>query len=133
MPARPALDRMLRAWYLATPLVIALDALVGLGIRTPFLDGAPALRWAWYAGTSAAALVAWRWPRLTPVVGLVESGLDIVVFVLSAGMAYIRAASGEGEAVFTGRAVANLILSGTVLSASYMVARTRLAARPRRG
>lgn len=68
-----------------------------------------------------------------PVVGLVESGLDIVVFVLSAGMAYIRAASGEGEAVFTGRAVANLILSGTVLSASYMVARTRLAARPRRG
>jgi hypothetical protein len=134
-PAAPGLAaRALRAFYLATPLFAALDWLVGINVRTAFLEGSHGLKWAWYAGDAAAGLALWRWPQHAALVGLVESGASIAWLVIGVMTTYYRAidqvAAGSVTAVpFTAEASANLVLSAIALIVSYVVARARLVRR----
>ena len=132
----PGLARALQAFYLATPLFAAADWLVGLNVRTTFLEGADGLKWAWYAADAAAGLVLWRWPRHAALVGLVESGASIAWLVIGVMTRYYgvldQVADGATTAVpFTPEAALNLVLSAAALIVSYVVARARLAGRPR--
>lgn len=118
----------MRGYYLATPAFLLADLLVGVDVRTPFLDARPALKWGWYAAAMLIGLASWRWPRATPHLALAEAGLDIIVLVLSVGLAYIDAATSEtGATTLRAGSVVNLVLSATILVASYLLAHARLS------
>lgn len=129
----PRLARLVRGYYLATPAFLLADLLLGVDVRTPFLDALPALKWGWYAVAMLIGLACWRWPRWTAHLGLAEAGLDIVVLVLSVGTAYINAATSEsGATTLRAGSVVNLVLSATMLMASYLVAQSHLSTTTRR-
>jgi len=122
-----------RGYYLATPAFLLADLLFGVDVRTPFLDALPALKWGWYAAATLIGVASWRWPPWTAHLGLAEAGLDIVVLVLSVGMAYIDAATSESGATVLGAAsVVNLVLSATMLIVSYLLAQAHLSSATRR-
>lgn len=132
-PPAAGLARLVRGYYLATPAFLLADLLFGVDVRTPFLDALPALKWGWYAVATLIGVAAWRWPRWTPHLGLTEAGLDIVVLVLSVGNAYLNAATSEsGAAAFRAGSVVNLLMSGTMLVVSYLVAQAHLSTTTRR-
>ena len=132
-PPAAGLARLVRGYYLATPAFLLADLLLGVDVRTPFLDALPALKWGWYAAATLVGVAAWKWPRWTPHLGLTEAGLDIVVLVLSVGTAYINAATSDtGATLFRAGSVVNLLLSATMLAASYIVATAHLSTTTRR-
>jgi hypothetical protein len=130
--ARPALaPRVLRAWYLATPLFAVLDLILGLNVRVTFLDSTVA-RLAYYAFAFGCGLAVLRWPRRAGLVGLLESSGNIVWLILGVGAQYLAAldaALAEDLArasVFSTAEVVNLLVSAAILIVSYIAAQARL-------
>lgn len=135
-PATPGAARLLRAWYLATPVLVLLDLLFGLNVRAAFLDTWPS-RVAYYAMAFACGLAVQRWPGRAALVGLVESGVNIAWLIVAVGLRYLGALDAAladdatGAVPFTGNEIVNLVLSAVVLIVSYIGAMARLQG-PRR-
>ena len=129
--------RLLRAYYLATPVFGVVDAVVGVNIRIAALPD-PALRTAYYVFAFGCGLLCrWR-PRLTPAVGMAESSLNVLLLVLSIMLPIWQLT----ETVFTDAPwvtpfstvpIANFILSGSVLVASFHLHQATLSGRRRSG
>jgi hypothetical protein len=130
-PAR----RAIQAYLLATPLFAILDLAGGINVRIAFLDGGLLLRVAYYAVAFGAGIAVTRWPARAPLVGLVESGVNVAWLILGVGIRYLDAldaAAAEYElprAPFEGTEVLNLVVSATVLAVSYVAATARLGRR----
>ena len=54
--------RLVRTYYLGTPLFLILDLLGKVNIRVAALEGRPGLRLAYYALCAGCAFVTWRRP-----------------------------------------------------------------------
>ena len=125
-PSASAAALFVRLVYWSTPLFIALDVGYGISLRIPFLDAVPGAKASYYAFELACGLALAARPRWTALVGFAESAVNIGFLVLSTGAAYVgvleSAASPDVVIAnpFTLQAVASLILSATVLAASYM-------------
>ena len=110
-------------YYLATPLFVVADALLGVNIRIAALPDASS-RGAYYLFAFACGILCrWR-PRITPVVGILESSLNVLLLVLSVMLPLFELQ----ETVFTDEpwvtpfsamSLGNFILSGAVLVASF--------------
>jgi hypothetical protein len=131
-PARAALaPRFLRAWYLATPAFAVLDLVLGLNVRITFIDAVPA-RLAYYAFAFGCGLAVLRWPGRAALVGLLESGGNIVWLILGVGLQYLAALDAAladtvvQAPLFTTAEVINLLVSTIVLIVSYAGAQVRL-------
>ncbi len=80
----PRANRPLAFYYLATPLFLVGDFLLGCNVRVTFLAAAPALRIFYYAVCFGCGLLSIsRYRRFLPLAGLVECTLNIVLLVLS--------------------------------------------------
>jgi hypothetical protein len=124
---RPTPGRFVRGIYLSTPLFVAFDYVYGVSLRIPFLDALPAAKPFYYAAVFGCGIMTILRPRWTAAIGLGESVANISLLILSTGAAYLgmleSAASPDVVIVnpFTPQAVASLVLSATVMGASYVV------------
>ncbi|TVQ42001.1 MAG: hypothetical protein EA370_00745 [Wenzhouxiangella sp.] len=73
--------RIIRGYYLATPVFLLLDVVLGLDLRVAFLDNSGA-RMAWYALCTGLGVVAWRWPVSAPLIGLLESAVSFFLLIV---------------------------------------------------
>jgi hypothetical protein len=134
-PATAPARRAIQAYFLATPLFAILDLVGGINVRIAFLDGGPVFRGAYYAVAFACGLAVMRWPARAPLVGLVESGVNIAWLILGAGIRYLGAldaAAAEDalpRAPFEGLELLNLVVSATILAVAYVAATARLGRR----
>ena len=68
----PTIRGVVRAYYLATPLLALADVALGFNVRVGFLEGFPAWKWAYYLLCFGLGVICTRVPRLTGLVGVVE-------------------------------------------------------------
>ncbi len=117
--------RLLEAFYLATPAFVAVDLVLGVPIRVAAL-ASPGLRYAYYAFTMGCGVATHARPRIAPFVGLFESSINLLMLVLSI-MLPIFALTDQvfaDEALslpFTPAMLGNVVISGTVLVASFHI------------
>jgi hypothetical protein len=122
---RPLPAAFVRGIFFLTPLFVALDLFYGISLRIPFLDALPGAKAVYYAADLACAIAIAARPRWTATIGLGESMLNIALLVVSTWAAYLTmidsAASPDVVMAnpFTPEKVSSLVLSMSVLSASY--------------
>ncbi len=123
--ANPPLSsqRLVEAYYLATPLFFAADLGMGLSIRVSAL-GDPGLRYLYYAFALGCGIVTRTRPRVAPFVGIAESSINVLLLVLSIMLPVFQLPDQllAGEAVtmpISGLRLANVALSGTILVVSF--------------
>ena len=75
--------RLLRDYYLATPIFLLVDLLAGSNVRVSGLEAYPALKYGYYFFCFAAGLWALKRPGRSEGVALVESAVNIFVLILS--------------------------------------------------
>lgn len=123
--------RVVRAFYLATPLFVVADLGFGLNVRTAFLDATPFLKWVYYVATFAAGVLTWKQPRLTAIVGLSESGLNIALTTLSVGLAYTGLTDFVEDpsmvSPFTAESITGVLVSAAALILSYVASHAALS------
>lgn len=114
------------AWYyLATPVFLLLDALWGLNVRVVALDDTPVLKYLYYAFCLACGVATSVRPKLTAVVGMTESSVNMGLVVIAIPLAYYRVlwAMAEAQPVvknpFTAVFFVNLGLSALVWFTAY--------------
>jgi len=136
---RPPPAHVVRFVYLSTPLFAALDFAYGISLRIPALDAVPGAKAAYYAVDVACAIALWLRPRWTAAIGLGESALNISLLVISTWASYLSVLDSAGSPAatvanpFTPEAVTGLVISASVLAASYLTSSSALeAARPYR-
>jgi len=121
----PALRRAVVAYYLATPVLAALDAAAGLNVRARFLEGFPGWKWTYYLLCFGLGLVCVTLPRLTPLVGTLESGVNAGILVGGFFLAYYRTvaavADGASAAALTPASALNLTMAVSAMVASLMI------------
>lgn len=109
--------RLLRAYYLATLVFLALDLVFGLNVRIAFFEGATTLKALYYAVCfGCAGLVLWK-PAIAVVVGTFESLFSLVALILNMGIRTLGGtmALAEGGVDFvTFPELANFLIVGMV-------------------
>lgn len=116
--------RWLQGYYVATPLFALVDWTLGANVRAVGLAGHPELRAAWYAGCVVAGIaMLWR-PAWSAVLGLVESGTNLLLLVLSILLPYWTLADRivDGAPVenpITPALVTNFVIAGGVAVALF--------------
>lgn len=129
----------LLAYYLGTPVFAVLDFALGLNVRAVFLPNAAA-RTAYYLASVGCGLLAWRRPGLGPIVGMAESGINVLLLALGILVPVwdtMQALGSEGAApvtvspVLTPEGMVNAALSGLVFVVSFYGNQAALTARRR--
>lgn len=120
-PARSVRSLAPIVWfYLATPVFFLADWLWGINIRIVALDDMPWLKYLYYALCLGCGVLTAARPRLTHVVGLTESAVNVVLVVLTIPLAVARALNEMAAAApvihnpFTNLFFVNLALSTLV-------------------
>ncbi|HEX5788158.1 MAG TPA: hypothetical protein VFY03_08260 [Woeseiaceae bacterium] len=89
---------LLRLYYAATALFLALDFVLGLNLRVAFLDSFPVARLGYYGVLLACLVGMWYRPALTVPIATVESLVTLVALILGFGSRVLLATSPEGDA-----------------------------------
>lgn len=136
-PGAAGRERLLEAWYLASPLFLVADAAWGVGVRAAFLP-TTGLRAIYYLLAFGCGLLLRARPRLAPALGMAESALNILLLTVAVLLPYQQAL----DAVLADRPIPpaalsppilSYALSGAVLLFSFYRAQARLGlASPRR-
>jgi hypothetical protein len=129
----PALPRLLRAYYYATPAFWLLDAAFGVSVRVAFLDDFTAGKHVYYALCCALGALAFARPRLAPRVAVAESGANAGMLIVSFFAWYwqqmdIAATELGMPTAPPATAVANFVLSGFTAAVGYAYSSSRLSA-----
>ena len=117
----------LRGYYFGTPLFLLADTLLGLNLRISGLQ-TPAYRFAYYGFCMLCALLLWYRPRLSPLVGIGESSLNLAILMLGVMLPILRPElDGSGAVIgLQGANIINFILSGGVLLTIFYSSQHRL-------
>ena len=127
----PPGPRLIEAYYLATPLFFLVDVFLSFPIRVSALAD-PGLRYLYYAFALGCGVASRVRPKVGPYVGLAESSLNILLLVLSVMLPIVqlpdRVFAGEISlpAPISGLTLANFVLSGGILVASFHVHQARI-------
>ncbi|MEE8491173.1 MAG: hypothetical protein V3S60_05990 [Acidimicrobiia bacterium] len=122
---------LIQAYYLATPLFFLVDVFLSFPIRVSALAD-PGLRYLYYAFALGCGVASRVRPKAAPYVGLAESSLNILLLVLSVMLPILqlpdRVFAGEGllPQPISGLTLANFVLSGGILVASFHVHQARI-------
>lgn len=84
-------DKLLLAYYDATLLFIAFDALFGVNVRLAFLEGQPGLRAGYYAFCIACAVIMHLHPNTRLVIGALEGLVTMLGLIFSMYFGYLFA------------------------------------------
>ncbi len=117
----------LRGYYFCTPLFVLADSLLGLDFRVSGLH-APGYRLAYYGFCMLCALLLWYRPRLSPLVGMGESSVNLAILMASVMLPILRPDL-DGSGAYTGlqgASIINFVLTGGVLLAAFYSAQHRL-------
>jgi hypothetical protein len=120
-------NNWLRGYYFSTPLFVLADSLLGLDIRVSGLH-APGYRLAYYGFCMLCALLIWYRPRLSPLVGMGESSINLAILMASV-MLPILLPDLDGSDAYAGLQGANIInfiLTGGILLATFYSAQRKL-------
>lgn len=122
----------LTGYYLATPLFLVPDLLLGAPVRVASLDS-PLLRAGYYAAAFLAGLLVRARPHLEPWVGMAESALNLTLLVLAVMIPILtlpgRGVDGAGAGLMGPEQLVNVALSGTVLVAAFHGNQAEIAGR----
>lgn len=123
---------ILRIYYAATALFVALDFGLGINVRVAFLDTAPGLRVGFYLVLFACfALMIWR-PQWTTIIGAVESLATLIALIINMAlrsMVVTDAMLETGSGFVTMPEIFNFIIVGGAAYVSYMQGIRRLSQR----
>jgi hypothetical protein len=113
---------ILRLYYAATVLFVALDFGFHVNVRAAFLESAPGLRLVFYGVLFGCfALVLWR-PAWTNVVGLVESVVTLAALIINMAlrsMMITHDVFATGAGPVTMAEVINFLIAGGAAYVSY--------------
>jgi hypothetical protein len=117
-------DRLLRLYYLATPLFILLDLFFNLNVRAAGLSAYPIAKWSYYFFVLACAGFIWKVPRWSLLTGFVESSVNLVVLFVGFVGPYYRMLAASVETTpmgnpYTLNSVFNFFLSGSILLVAF--------------
>ena len=117
----------LRSYYFSTPLFALADRLLGLDFRISGLPGT-GYRFAYYGFCMLCALLLWYRPRLSPLVGIGESSVNLAILVVSVMLPILRPdlEGGGADVGLQGTNIMNFILTGGILLAVFYSSRHRL-------
>jgi hypothetical protein len=79
--SKPMAFRLVWAYYIATPLFFIMELLWGISLRVPVLLAVP-LRYVYYLSCFVCGAICYFRPRITPVIGLIESTVNIALVFL---------------------------------------------------
>jgi hypothetical protein len=124
--------RLIRWYYLGTPAFYLADRFFGLNVRVAFLDQWPAGRTAYYLFAFFLGLVAWRRPAWTAQLGLLESGANVALLILSVMVWYLGVLEAAGSDLGRLETVApetlvNFVFAAGIAGASYTIQRLHAA------
>jgi hypothetical protein len=123
-------------YYYATPLFILLDYLLGINIRVSALDAMPLYKYAYYGFCILCGVCIFILPRYSPIVALLESGINILMMILLWFLPYVRCIMqddilGEGwqsmEALNL-KHVFNILIAGVVAVSAFRASLHRVEA-----
>jgi hypothetical protein len=122
--------RLIRGYYLATPIFFLADFLFGVSVRVAFLDQWPAGKIVYYILAFMLGIIAWRRPQWTAQIGLIDSTTNIALIILSVAVWYfgVLDAAGAEFALPTApssQELLNFVLSATIAAASYIANQAR--------
>ena len=120
-------NNWLQGYYYSTPLFILADSLLGLDFRISGLH-VPGYRFAYYGFCMLCALLLWYRPRLSPLVGMGESSVNLTILMVSVMLPIMRP-NLDGNGAYPGLQGMNLLnflLTGGVLLAAFYTAQRRL-------
>ena len=122
--------RLIRGYYLGTPVFFLADVLLGVNIRVAFLDQWPAGKMAYYVFAFTLGIIAWRRPEWTAKIGVLDSGANVLLIIVSVlvwyGAVLDAAASDFGmPAAPSSQALVNFVLSALIAGSSYTLQRAR--------
>ena len=120
---------LIQAYYLATHLFFLVDVFLSFPIRVSALAD-PALRYLYYAFALWCGVASRVRPKAVPYVWLAESSLNILLLILSMMLPIIqlpdRVFAGESlPQPISGLTLANFVLSGGIMVASFHVHQAR--------
>lgn len=126
--------RLIRWYYLGTPAFYVADRFFGLNVRVAFLDQWPTGRSAYYLVAFFLGLVAWRRPAWTAQLGLLESGANVALLLLSVMVWYVGVLEVAGSELGRLETVApetlvNFVFAAGIAGASYTIQRASGALR----
>ena len=124
--------QIVRTYYAATILFLALDVAAGLNVRVAFLDGQPAWRAAYYAFCFACLAVTYWRPALSELVGATESLVALSALIVSFGSRVMltgSAALGDADAVVTMPEVMNFGIAAGIAYIGWTSAANRIMKR----
>ena len=116
--------RIIQGYYLGTPLFFLADVSWGWRIRLADSVGDWTLRCVYYGCCLLCAVLCFKRPRLAPLVGVVESAVNVLLLVLGVMLPVIQAPGRllVGEPVvglFTRDTFVNFCLTGGMLAVSF--------------
>lgn len=121
--------RVLVGYYLLTPLFALVDLAGWAPIRVAGLER-PEARLGYYAGIFTLGLVARRWPRVAPALGITESTVNLFLLILAVlGPLWGLVGDPAATEAVVGRLparVANLAIGGGALALSISLGVQRL-------
>ena len=121
--------RILLSYYLATPLFLLIDLVWHAPLRVAFIQS-DGMRLAYYGFCFLCGLVMWQKPLFAPALGMLESAVNLLLIMLSILLPIWGAAdslaAGGGLPDFGLARIANVMLSGTMLVASFHVRQAEL-------
>jgi len=111
--------RLVRIYYLGTPLFMLLDLFWRLNIRVAALEGRPGLRLGYYALCGGCAIVNRLRPEWAPRVGFLESSVNLLLLALSFFLSYFQLLDSLSDGMTSVPGLAtlglpNFLLAGTV-------------------
>ncbi len=74
--------RLVRLYYLATPLFLIINETLGANIRVAVFEHRPALRYGYYLACTLLGLIMLLRPPWTAILGLLESSTNITLLIV---------------------------------------------------
>ena len=116
----------LQAYYLSTPAFYLLDRYCGINLRASYFDDKPTLNIAYYIMSFGCGLLCLFFRKITALVGLFESILNILLLILGFGLTYvamINSAANDApdleQHIMNVQSVGNFLISGFVATVSF--------------
>ncbi len=117
-----------RFYYYATPLFILLDYFGGINVRVAILDSMPLYKNLYYGFCIFCGIGMFALPRLTPVVVLFESSINVLMIVLTIYLPYISFITQTDDVLnadfpavagFSAPCIVNIVLAGAMAAIGF--------------
>jgi len=122
------LQRVIGWYYLLTPMFLVADLFFGVAVRVSLVE--PRLRYLYYLVCFGAGILGRLVPRFAPMIGLVESSLNLALLMVGIMLPVFLAPGLDPEVgqmvVANGERLGNFLLAGGMLILGFQASRRGL-------